>query len=580
MITLLFGLAWGGTLSGTVTGAPDGLPIDDVIVVAWSLRLDYEATITTLDGSWELTDLPAGLWRVEAIPADAVNRVPRFYPDARSYCDGELIALEADGERLGLNMALPLGAQITGRLLTVDGAPVANANVTADGADPEIDGLSREATTDADGAFTINGLDGDAGEAYAWRCKVDVDDVPVQYLGPTYDDEAAELVYTAPGELTEVGDRTLLAGITVQGTATGPDGPVADAYVHVYSSSQVVTVTTDADGDYTATGLPPGDVLAWLSADGLTTTYYPDQDRPGESVSAPDEGGTVTHVDLTALTEAVFRINLTPASEGEDLSGVTALLYNSTQTVGFGARAEEDGTVAIDGLYGGDYTLYLWAADEGYADGFLTDDAGEPLVYTVLGETDNPAVDVVLPQRARVAGEVVDEDGQPIEGAAIYAHPVDETVSTHAESSDASGVYELHGLDAGEWRLEARYNPYCSADPGYVTVWWPDDTLDEARAGVLSLVDTDALTDVVFVLPRDNDHDAMGDTWEASFGLDTTLDDGAEDPDGDGFSNLEEYLLGTDPVSDEGDGGCGCGGGKEGVAGLLLGLAWLRRRRR
>ena len=97
---------------------------------------------------------------------------------------------------------------------------------------------------------------------------------------------------------------------------------------------------------------------------------------------------------------------------------------------------------------------------------------------------------------------------------------------------------------------------------------------------MLTLVDTDALTDVVFVLPRDNDHDAMGDTWEASFGLDTTLDDGAEDPDGDGFSNLEEYLLGTDPVSDEGDGGCGCGGGKEGVAGLLLGLAWLRRRRR
>lgn len=47
----------------------------------------------------------------------------------------------------------------------------------------------------------------------------------------------------------------------------------------------------------------------------------------------------------------------------------------------------------------------------------------------------------------------------------------------------------------------------------------------------------------------DSDGDGMPDAWEASFGLAVGTNDANEDADGDGFTNLQEYLLGTDPRS-------------------------------
>lgn len=44
----------------------------------------------------------------------------------------------------------------------------------------------------------------------------------------------------------------------------------------------------------------------------------------------------------------------------------------------------------------------------------------------------------------------------------------------------------------------------------------------------------------------------MPDLWEYGYGLDPlNSDDAAVDSDGDEFSNLEEYIAGTDPLDDE-----------------------------
>jgi len=51
--------------------------------------------------------------------------------------------------------------------------------------------------------------------------------------------------------------------------------------------------------------------------------------------------------------------------------------------------------------------------------------------------------------------------------------------------------------------------------------------------------------------PTDKDTDSMGDDWEVENGLDPLTHDSFEDADGDGDSNLKEYLSDTDPQNDQ-----------------------------
>ena len=64
----------------------------------------------------------------------------------------------------------------------------------------------------------------------------------------------------------------------------------------------------------------------------------------------------------------------------------------------------------------------------------------------------------------------------------------------------------------------------------------PAETMDTDADGLGNNTDTD------------DDNDQMPDSWEVQYGLDPLKDDAASDEDGDGFSNLDEYLAGTDPV--------------------------------
>lgn len=569
------GAVHAASLSGQVRDRLSGEPISGVIVVAYDPRLNYAYAASTNSGDYSIVDIPAGTYRLRAWPSDSEPHVQRYWPNAWSFCDAEPIAVGEDEARADLDFELDIGGQLSGRLLDPDGAPVAGASVSCGGVNSRVAGYSRGATTDSDGRFTVVGLDGDAGATDTWALQLEAQGFPRQYPGPTYDDDESEPFEVRFGELTDAGDLSLLAGIAVTGTMQSPDGPLSGAQVHVYSSGQVLNTLSTEDGSYAVDGLPPGDVLVWGSLPGYGMTYYPDADRPGDRIEAPDEGMLLEGADLFLPVQSTFSAQFTGP---DDASGVTVLVYNDAYTVGIGAQADASGLFTVDRLHGGDYRLFVYAEPEGYLNDFVRGEDGEPLLYSVPPQTEADFGPVTLPAAAMLVGEVVDDAGDPVYGATLYAIPTDNTIDTQADPSDRDGAFVVDGMSAATYTIEVLYDAYCPSDRGYVTVFWPNEVNPE-RAELVPLAAGEILDGLQFVMPIDDDHDQMADRWEDENGLDSQRDDADEDPDGDGYTNLEEYRLGSDPTLNPEE-EIGCSGCQRSSKAVFLPLLFALRRRK
>ncbi len=537
--------AYAGVLEGRVLSEA-GDPLAGVDIIAYDERLNYGAATSTNDGSWSIRQLPAGRYRIRAMPGQDALYADRFYPSEWDFCSAEAVEIGEDGTASGLDIAVPEGGRLSGTLLDLGGNPLAGAAVYAQGVDSRTALGTRMAETAEDGSFTLYGLDADPGEPTDWQCYVRLPSFPNQWLGGTYKDAdaavfSAYLPADSAGAASEdIGDFALLDGIRIAGTVYGPDGAVDSGTAFVYASSQVITSPVGVDGVYEADGLPPGDVISWASVDGLATTYWPGSDRPTtERIPAPDEGMNVDGIDLDLPAETVLTLHFS-AADGEgvgDLGEVSALLYNDAHTVGRGGPVDDDGTMVIDGLWPGTYDLYVYGSDGGFEDGYAFEG-------TVLATSTD--LDVPLQLAASITGRLTDDAGEGVYGGYVYAFPADDPDRSYAAVADSDGYYALLGLPDGFYTVRASYVHYCPSDQGYVTVWW-QDALSEDWAAQLQLGAGQVFAGADFHLPDDDDHDAMGDAWEQDHGLDPARDDAAEDLDGDGFSNLDEYLLGTDP---------------------------------
>jgi len=110
-------------------------------------------------------------------------------------------------------------------------------------------------------------------------------------------------------------------------------------------------------------------------------------------------------------------------------------------------------------------------------------------------------------------------------------------------NANGSVNYRLQGSYCGTGKRDLRYT-WTGMNPGqhYIQMTYNGDGLS---------LQASRLVNVSLYNVPDADGDGLPDFWENQFGLradSSTGDDGPDgDPDGDGFTNLQEYLAGTNP---------------------------------
>lgn len=544
MLALLLGVAFEGTVTD-----PDGNGIEDAAVVFYNLRFRPIGDIgyTDADGRFEV-DLPEQIVRIRVLPPYPTTVSERWLGDTLRACSSPRVD-PTQAERV--DIALPWGGTVAGRLFTDARQPYAGVEVEVYPVwQSEVSVSSREVESEADGSFRVTGLPPDP-DRRGFVLELDPDDGPQQFFDGGANESEASLIIIEDGGEVELGDVATFPGAVLAGRVLSADGPVEGADVRV-STSSILAATTDEQGSWKVEGVAPGGARIEVFADGYARTAIGD----GPVTIEPVEVGrfdVVDHLEITLPREGRVNGRVPEITDGEH--GGTVLLVGPNRVPVYFADVGPDGAFGFSGVFPGTYTVEVGNSEPFDELPGPLHEGGVPVQVTVEegGQVDLGVLTVE--DAARVSGTVLDDTGAPVGGAAVILQ-TNGGGPRFVDFTRTDGTYDVRGLPAATYDLQIGHGTFCEGDPTYVSIYYPSLVNPAVRRAV------DLASGQVFdwdaVMPVDFDGDEMGDTWERQNGLDPTVDDADLDPDGDGFTNLDEYRLGTDPNESIDARSCSC----------------------
>ena len=468
-------------IRGRVVAADTGQPIRRVHVRAFSGEIrESRMASTDAEGRFELRDLPAGRWNLNASKAGYVSLA---FGQRRPFESGRPIEL-GEGETMArADFALPRGSAVTGRILDEFGDPVAGVQVLAMRyrsiqGNRRLTPMGNGDQTDDTGAYRLYGLP--PGEYYVSatlrnRMFDDAGDgtgyAATYYPGTGNVAEAQRVTLALAQEQSNV-SFALLPTRTVRITGTVVDSQgrqVTSGFVQLMESNETAVGFMSMsgggrirpDGTFTIANVAPGSYTLHARTD-----LGPDE---GEFARVPV---TVGNDDLNGVNMATGRgatmtgtIAAAPGSAGKlSLAGATVMAQpvRFEPMMGFRpGRIEEDGSFRVEGLTGRRLVRVnglppAWTLKAVLLNGFDVTDS--PLEFRGAEETTGIQI-LVTDQVTEVNGKVTDAKGQPTRDYTVVIFPDDpekwDFPSRHVRAgrADQQGLFKIRGLPPGETYL-------------------------------------------------------------------------------------------------------------------------------
>jgi hypothetical protein len=236
-----------GGISGTVTSAATGDPLEEVEVCAESTHEAFRCAESEAGGTYEITMLPADEYVVEFFPFSS-SYAPQWWKESETRSGATAVVVAEGVTTTGTDAALIASASISGTITAAaTGAPVREVEACAtDGT------LEKCAEANSRGEYTIGGL-----TAGSWELYFEVFGTGQNVISQPY---AGGLVTLTKGQAKTGVNAALVAGGAIGGTvrlaATGK--PLAGVKVCITEASELFTlgcITSPASGGYRFTGL-------------------------------------------------------------------------------------------------------------------------------------------------------------------------------------------------------------------------------------------------------------------------------------------------------------------------------------
>jgi len=367
-----------------------------------------------------------------------------------------------EAEQNEVTIEIVRAAVVSGRVLSPNGAPVAEAKVTLDSGKPEwmagFGGMPEppSAHSATDGSFVIEDMTpGKAtifarAEGYA--------------RGPGVDVEAA------PGERVDEVELLLTDGGTLTGEVYSQEGrPTAGTVIQVIQLERwdIQFTQTDGDGGFRVEHLAAGQyqINALPSQEKLVRMADPDSDAMSEMVSSLKTAvveiveGESEHVVLGAPPEDPVRVRGTITHAKEPQARMAIAFYSEGKDL---LQKMRRATTDQDGRY--EVTLdgpgkYVATVQKLVTSGFGQQTSIEFQVE--IPETTEHELDLELPL-GRISGRVRGGDGVPVADERVTLYPAGPTQTgmfwggQYAEvQTDDQGNYDVQGLRPGRYQLSA-----------------------------------------------------------------------------------------------------------------------------
>jgi protocatechuate 3,4-dioxygenase beta subunit len=291
----------------------------------------------------------------------------------------------AEDAALG-DVQLSVAEKVSGRVADDAGKPVAGAKVRAYGGLPFEDEdltLYAEATTGADGSFTIGNAPASAGRVTA-RAK-----------------GYSPVTQTAFRERATAARLTLRGGGIVTGSVLDPAGKPAEGAIVLAGA---LAVKTDASGAFRIEGVPAGAPAVEAFSKDLAARSDSVRVKKGETVEVALRLGRSASVTGTVVDEKTRR-----PIPGARIAVTTGGFVMRGSAPGRRARTDAKGKFRLAGLRPRAYSIRAGKAD------YLP----VTMPGIVAGVSSPGTIAIALQKSASIAGRVTDEAGAPVPGARV-----------------------------------------------------------------------------------------------------------------------------------------------------------------